>query len=178
MTAKWPGGEWFSAAINPAPPPPTITASYFWYMSLVLFEPHGSGSFRRRAARSRRSCELAGVESQNGIRPERQKYKRQHVYQTERKGAPAARVDVIRDDGSQAIQPVQQRKPEHEQIVGAPKGGGITPGDKVEVNHAHVIDEVHDKQVPQRQEQQQDSRQAHEEPGIEFHAAFRSCVPR
>src|SRR6266545_2441100 len=98
MTAVRTRSEASMAARSPAPPAPTITASYVWTV----------------VTRSRRSRPPAGVEGEDDDRPQRQEPEADHVEEHVH-GEPRARpLHVVLHDHPHAVDPHEQPGPQLE----------------------------------------------------------------
>src|SRR5687767_3349309 len=96
MTAVRTRPEASMAARRPAPPEPTITASY---VCLTVI----SGGARPRR----------GVEREYDHGPQHEQREPEHVEEHVGREPGAGRFDVVEDDDAQPVDPVDQRKREH-----------------------------------------------------------------
>src|SRR5215213_4846534 len=145
--------ELSSAARRPAPPAPTITTSKVccWVMGL-LGGLGGEGEDRERA-------KGPGQADHGGV----------HALVEE---APGAGAGVVVDDHPQAVAAVEQGQGEHGEVVDPPERVGPAAGHEGEVDPVQAaVEHVHDREVAEHEQDQQDPGDAHEHPGVELEVA-------
>src|SRR6266540_4764385 len=122
MTAVRTRSEASMAARSPAPPAPTITASYVWTV----------------VTRSRRSRPPAGVEGEDDDRPQRQEPEADHVEEHVH-GEPRARpLHVVLHDHPQAVDPVEVRQEPEGPVPRSPERALPSQGDEPQVHPRHA----------------------------------------
>src|SRR5215216_3276335 len=146
--------ELSSAARRPAPPAPTITTSKVccWVIRELL---GGLGGERedREGAEGPGETDHAGVDAL--------------VDQ-----AAEAGPGVVVDDHPQAVAAVEQGQGEHGEVVDPPERVGPAAGHEGEVDPVQAaVEHVHDPEVAEHQQDQQDPGDAHEHPGVELEVA-------
>src|SRR4029450_12458576 len=102
MTAVRTRSEASMAARSPAPPAPTITASYVWTV----------------VTKSGRSRPPAGVEGEDDDAPERQQAGADRVEQHVHREPRARPFHVVLHDHPQAVDPVKKREDEERPVPG------------------------------------------------------------
>src|SRR5512132_260474 len=162
MTAVRTRSEASMAARSPAPPAPTITASYVWTV----------------VTRSRRSRPPAGVEGEDDDRPQREQAEADHVEQHVHREPRARPLHVVLHDHPQAVDPMEQRQDEERPVPGPPNRTLPPHRDEPEVHPLHAsVEDVHDQDVAHGEEQQDDAGDPHEQPGPQLEAAPRPLPP-
>src|SRR5512132_552801 len=142
-----------SAARRPAPPAPTITTSKVCCWVMRLLGRLGGEGEDGEGAQGPGQADHGGGDAL--------------VEQP-----PGAGAGVVVDDHPQAVAAVQQGQGEHGDVVDPPERDGPAAGHEGEVDPVQaVVQHVHDAEVGQHQEHQQDPGDAHEHPGVQLEVA-------
>src|SRR5919106_1183338 len=153
MTAVRARRELSSAARRPAPPAPMITTSKVCCWVIGLLGGLGGEGEDGEGAEGPGEADHGGVEAL--------------VEQ-----APGAAAGVVVDDHPQAVVAVEQGQGEHGEVVDAPERVGPAAGHEGEVDPVEAaVEHVHDREVAEHQQDQQDPGDAHEQPGVELEVA-------
>src|SRR6478672_5869232 len=143
----------------PAPPAPTMTTSYLCVcISAVSFAFLGRpwSSCAHGESRGRVEARVEGEDDQRAEHHDEQCARHQ---QTLEDPPGAVLLGVVVDDRADAVEPVQLREPQHQQVPGLPERAAPLAGDEGEVDAVDAL------------AQQQDAAAPHEDPGPELEVA-------
>src|SRR6185503_11181032 len=162
MTAVFTRSEVSIAARSPAPPAPTITASYVWKVVI----------------RSDRPRPLARVEREHDDRAEDEQREPDHEEGHVDREPDARPPDVVLHDDAQPVDPVDQREDQERPVPGPPEGALPPRGDEAEVHALHpLVEHVHDQDVPDREHEQHQPADPHVQPRPELETADGPLAP-
>src|SRR5690606_11213276 len=126
-----------------------MTASYWCVCMVVILS--SLGELKRRA--------------NQGDGAQRKDRHEQYSHQDGQRAVPASVVDIVVDDGQRAPVAVQPGEPEQQGVIDAPaKQRPACLDDPLVIDLRHAVDEMHDRQMAERQGDQQHAGPAHETP--------------